>query len=133
MFQCNDFLKQRLGVDDSLDVFPVHGVGGALGTILVAVFASSTLGVFSGQGDGLAMLDQFSIQVLGVIATGGYTAVLTFALLKFVDLAIGLRVSDEERKCRAWISINIMNEVTTINRSKDFHFLLPFHGDQMLC
>ena len=95
-FNATIFLKQRLGVDDSLDVFPVHGVGGALGTILVAVFASSTLGVFSGQGDGLAMLDQFSIQILGVIATGGYTAVLTFVLLKFVDLAIGLRVSDEE-------------------------------------
>ena len=95
-FNATIFLKQKLGVDDSLDVFPVHGVGGALGTILVAVFASSALGVFSGQGDGLAMLDQFSIQVLGVIATGGYTAVLTFVLLKFVDLAIGLRVSDEE-------------------------------------
>ena len=95
-FNATIFLKQKLGVDDSLDVFPVHGVGGALGTILVAVFASSALGVFSGQGDGLAMLDQFSIQILGVIATGGYTAVLTFVLLKFVDLAIGLRVSDEE-------------------------------------
>ena len=95
-FNATIFLKQKLGVDDSLDVFPVHGVGGALGTILVAVFASSALGVFSGQGDGLAMLDQFSIQILGVLATGGYTAVLTFVLLKFVDLAIGLRVSDEE-------------------------------------
>ena len=95
-FNATIFLKQKLAVDDSLDVFPVHGVGGALGTVLVAVFASSTLGVFSGQGDGLGIYDQLSVQVLGVIATGGYTAVLTFVLLKFIDLAIGLRVADEE-------------------------------------
>ena len=95
-FHATIFLKQKLGVDDSLDVFPVHGVGGALGTILVSVFASSALGVFSGQGDGLGIYDQFFVQLLGVIATGGYTALLTFVLLKFIDLAIGLRVSDEE-------------------------------------
>ena len=80
-FNATIFLKQKLGVDDSLDVFPVHGVGGALGTVLVAVFASGTLGVFSGQGDGLEIYDQLSVQVLGVIATGSYTAVLTFILL----------------------------------------------------
>ncbi len=95
-FNATMFLKKKLGVDDSLDVFPVHGVGGALGTILVAVFASSTLGVFSGQGDGLPMLDQLGVQVTGVLATGGYTAVLTFVLLKVIDGLIGLRVSDEE-------------------------------------
>ena len=61
------------------------------------------------------MYDQFSVQVLGVIATGSYTAVLTFVLLKFIDLAIGLRVSDEE-EIQGLISINIMNEVTTISR-----------------
>jgi len=95
-FNATMFLKKKLGVDDSLDVFPVHGVGGALGTILVAVFASSALGVFSGQGDGLPMLDQLGVQVTGVLATGGYTAVLTFVLLKVIDGLIGLRVSDEE-------------------------------------
>ena len=95
-FNATIFLKQKLGVDDSLDVFPVHGVGGALGTLLVSIFASRALGVFSGQGDGLGIYDQFFVQLLGVIATGGYTALLTFVLLKFIDLAIGLRVSDEE-------------------------------------
>ncbi|MBC09939.1 MAG: ammonia channel protein [Gammaproteobacteria bacterium] len=95
-FNATIFLKQKLGVDDSLDVFPVHGVGGALGTLLVSIFASRALGVFSGQGDGLGIYDQFFVQLIGVIATGGYTAVLTFVLLKSIDLAIGLRVSDEE-------------------------------------
>ena len=50
-FFATNFMKQKLKIDDSLDVFPVHGVGGALGTLLTGVFASSALGVFSGQHD----------------------------------------------------------------------------------
>jgi len=61
-FNATIFLKQKLGIDDSLDVFPVHGVGGALGTILAGVFASSSLGIFSGQGDGLPMGEQVLVQ-----------------------------------------------------------------------
>ncbi|MCH9791332.1 MAG: ammonia channel protein, partial [Planctomycetes bacterium] len=76
-------LKQRLQIDDSLDVFPVHGVGGALGTILAAIFASASLGIFSGQGynEGMTMISQLQVQVIGVLATGGYTAVCTLILL----------------------------------------------------
>ncbi|MDB9879371.1 ammonium transporter [Pseudomonadales bacterium] len=90
--------KQRLHIDDSLDVFPVHGVGGALGTILAAIFASASLGVFSGQGynEGMTMISQLQVQVIGVLATGGYTAVCTLILLKLVDGLIGLRVSPDE-------------------------------------
>ena len=90
--------KQRLHIDDSLDVFPVHGVGGALGTILAAIFASASLGVFSGQGynEGMTMMSQLQVQVIGVLATGGYTAICTLILLKLVDALIGLRVSPDE-------------------------------------
>lgn len=96
-FNATNFLKRRLGVDDSLDVFPVHGVGGMLGTLLAGVFASSALGAFSGQGyaEGVTMASQMGVQVIGVVATLAYTAVMTFVLLKLVGLLVGLRVSAE--------------------------------------
>ncbi|MBL6687998.1 MAG: ammonium transporter [Pseudomonadales bacterium] len=92
------FLKQRLKIDDSLDVFPVHGVGGALGTILVAIFASAGLGVFSGQGlaDGMTIASQLQVQVIGVLASAAYTAIATFVILKLVDMMLGLRVSADD-------------------------------------
>ncbi len=95
-FNATIFLKQKLGIDDSLDVMPVHGVGGALGTVLAGVFASASLGIFSGQGDGGPMGEQVVTQIIGVLATGVYTAVITFGLLKVIDIAIGLRVSEDE-------------------------------------
>ena len=107
-FHMTMFLKQKLGIDDSLDVFPVHGVGGALGTILAGVFASSSLGIFSGQGDGLPISEQMVIQLIGVGSVGVYTAVLTFVLLKVVDFLVGLRVSEEEET--EGLDINQHNE-----------------------
>lgn len=96
-FNATNFLKRRLGVDDSLDVFPVHGVGGILGTLLAGIFASSTLGAFSGQGyaEGVTMGSQMGVQALGVLATIAYTAVVSYVLLKFVGMLVGLRVSAE--------------------------------------
>jgi Amt family ammonium transporter len=92
------FLKQRLKIDDSLDVFPVHGVGGALGTLLVAIFASAGLGVFSGQGlaEGATIASQFQVQLIGVLASAAYTAGVTFGILKIVDMMLGLRVSQDD-------------------------------------
>ena len=92
------FLKQRLKIDDSLDVFPVHGVGGALGTLLAAVFASAGLGVFSGQGlaEGVTIASQFQVQLIGVLASAVYTGIVTFVLLKLIDRMLGLRVSQDE-------------------------------------
>ena len=92
------FLKQRLKIDDSLDVFPVHGVGGALGTLLAAVFASAGLGVFSGQGlaEGVTIAGQFQVQLIGVLASAVYTGIVTFVLLKLIDRMLGLRVSQDE-------------------------------------
>ena len=92
-------IKQRLKIDDSLDVFPVHGVGGALGTILAGVFCSTQLGIFSGNGfsDGISSIgSQVSIQFIGVLATVFYTAVATFIILRVVDLTTGLRIEEED-------------------------------------
>ncbi|WP_062817744.1 ammonium transporter [Alcanivorax sp. NBRC 102024] len=94
------FIKHKLKIDDSLDVFPVHGVGGILGTLFAGLFASTELGLFSGYGFAkpeYTMLDQFGVQALGVVATFVYTAVVTWVLLKLVGLFAELRVeSDEE-------------------------------------
>ncbi len=95
-FTATMFIKRRLGIDDSLDVFPVHGVGGALGTVLAGVFASSSLGVFSGQGDGLPMGEQVLVQLTGVGSVAVYTAVASFILLKLIDMMLGLRVTEDE-------------------------------------
>ena len=94
-------IKQKWKIDDSLDVFPVHGVGGVLGTMLAAVFASTELGIFSGQGFAkesvTTITEQLGIQAIGVGATFGYTLIVTFILLKIVNMITGLRVdSDEE-------------------------------------
>ena len=93
-------IKRRLKIDDSLDVFPVHGVGGILGSLLVAVFASTDLGLFSGQGYLLetmpSMSAQLQVQLIGVVAVTLFTAVVTYLILKFVGLFIALRVSADE-------------------------------------
>lgn len=89
-------IKHKLKIDDSLDVFPVHGVGGILGTMLAGVFASSQLGLFSGQGLDVSMATQLGIQLTGVVATVLYTAIVTFVLFKLVDVTIGARVSVDD-------------------------------------
>ncbi len=100
-FTATQFLKRVLKIDDSLDVFPVHGVGGILGTMLAGVFASSQLGIFSGQGyaEGVTMAAQVKVQAIGVIATLAYTAVATFLILTLVNWVSTLRTSleDEDR------------------------------------
>ncbi len=98
-FNATNFLKRKLGVDDSLDVFPVHGVGGILGTLLAGVFASAALGVFSGQGfasEEITIGSQMLVQITGVIATIGYTAVVSWILFKIVGATVGLRVASDE-------------------------------------
>ena len=91
-------IKQRFHIDDSLDVFPVHGVGGMLGTLLAGIFASDQLGVFSGQGynEGMNMASQVSVQITGIIATFAYTAVITYLLLKLIDNLLVLRIDEED-------------------------------------
>lgn len=91
-------VKQRFKIDDSLDVFPVHGMGGILGTMLAGIFASAELGVFSGQGyaEGMTMGSQLQVQLIGVVSTLIYTAIVTYIILKLVDMMVGLRVDVED-------------------------------------
>lgn len=98
-FFATQFVKRVLKIDDSLDVFPVHGVGGTLGTLAAGIFASTELGLFKGQGYGsgiATMGHQLGVQAVGVLATFAYTAIVTFGVLKLVDAIVGLRVSREE-------------------------------------
>lgn len=94
-------MKQKLKIDDSLDVFPVHGVGGMVGTFLAGILVSANLGIFSGNGlaDGMTIGSQVGVQLLGIVVTGIYAGVLTFGLLKLVGiLTSGLRVTEDEEQ-----------------------------------
>jgi ammonium transporter, Amt family len=88
-------LKRALKADDSLDAFGLHGVGGIVGAILTAVFASEFI-----MGDKVPanMMHQLWVQIEGVLATIAYSGVVTFIILKLIDLVIGIRVeADDER------------------------------------
>ena len=74
-------IKNTLRIDDSLDVFPVHGVGGILGTLMAGVFVSSSLGG-AGLVDGRTILDQLGVQLTGVVATLAWTAIVTLCDLE---------------------------------------------------
>ena len=87
------YIKRVLVIDDSLDVFPVHGVGGILGTLLTAVFAAESMG---GLGLETSIGSQFVTQMIGVVATIVWCGVISFILLKGLDAVIGLRVSEDE-------------------------------------
>jgi len=98
-FTATQYIKRVLKIDDSLDVFPVHGVGGILGTLLAGIFSATNLGVFSGYGfaEGISSMGgQFKVQLIGVLATIAFTAVVTWIILKVVDALVGLRVTEEQ-------------------------------------
>jgi len=94
-FFATNYMKRVLAVDDSLDVFPVHGVGGILGTLLTGVFVSA---YFNGVGypEKVTMGEQMLVQAYGVLAIGAWSAVATFALLKLCDVVVGMRVAGDE-------------------------------------
>ncbi|NWN61892.1 ammonium transporter, partial [Pseudomonas sp. MAFF 301512] len=92
-FFCATSLKRKLGYDDSLDAFGVHGIGGIVGAILTGVFAAPALGGFGTVTDVAA---QVWIQAKGVGFTVIYTAIVTFIILKVLDMVMGLRVTEEE-------------------------------------
>ncbi len=87
-------LKPRLGYDDSLDVFGVHGIGGIWGALATGIFAQVGIGGTDGLIFGNA--GQLGIQALSVVATIAYSALLTFVLYKAVDLVLGMRVARED-------------------------------------
>jgi Amt family ammonium transporter len=89
-------LRERLKVDDALDVWAVHGVGGTLGAILTGVFALAAVNGASGLIDGNP--GQVGTQVLAVAVTWAYSGIVTFIILKVVDLFVGLRVEESEEE-----------------------------------
>ncbi|HXJ08410.1 MAG TPA: ammonium transporter, partial [Burkholderiales bacterium] len=94
-FFCTNYMKRTLNVDDSLDVFPVHGVGGILGTTLTGVFAATAFGGI-GYPEGQSLAGQVGVQLAGVAATLAWSGVLTWVLLKATDALVGMRVAHEE-------------------------------------
>jgi ammonium transporter, Amt family len=87
-------MKRGLQIDDSLDVFPVHGVGGVLGTIAAGIFASTDLGGV-GYAEGVTMSHQVGVQLLGIGATAAWCAMVTYGIFKLLALTVGLRVSSD--------------------------------------
>jgi len=88
-------VKRALGYDDSLDAFGVHAIGGIIGAMLTGLFADASFGGV-GLGDGVTIGAQLGKQFVGVMATVIYTGVVSFILLKILDVVIGLRVTEEE-------------------------------------
>jgi Amt family ammonium transporter len=94
-FFATNYMKRALNVDDSLDVFPVHGVGGLLGTLLTGILVSSAFGGV-GYPDKVTMGEQVVTQLIGVVAVALWSGALTWILLKLVDTAAGMRVAGDE-------------------------------------
>ncbi|MCZ6717350.1 MAG: ammonium transporter, partial [Gammaproteobacteria bacterium] len=90
-------VKRRLGYDDSLDVFGVHAVGGIIGAMLTGVFVDAGLGG-AGLGEDITMIAQVGKQFVGVVVTIVYCGLVSFVVLKGLDMTIGLRVMDEEEE-----------------------------------
>lgn len=94
-FYATQYVKRKLKIDDSLDVFPVHGVGGIVGSLLTGVFASSSLGGL-GLAEGVSILDQVGVQALAVVVTIVWSAGFSYVILKVIEKCIGLRVTVED-------------------------------------
>jgi Amt family ammonium transporter len=94
-FFATQYVKRVLKIDDSLDVFPVHGVGGILGTLLTAIFYANSFGGLATD-ENYSIISQLGVQAVGVVATIVWCGVITFILLKLVESLVGLRVNEDE-------------------------------------
>ncbi len=94
-FYATQYVKRTLKIDDSLDVFPVHGIGGITGSLLTGVFVSADLGGF-GLAEGVSITDQVSVQALAIVVTALWSAFFSFVILKLLDKFLGLRVTVDQ-------------------------------------
>jgi len=94
-FYATQYVKRVLKIDDSLDVFSVHGVGGVTGSLLTGVFAASGLGGL-GLAEGVSIMDQVGVQALAIVVTAAWSGLFSYLILKCLDKLIGLRVTSDE-------------------------------------
>jgi Amt family ammonium transporter len=94
-FYATQYVKRTLKIDDSLDVFSVHGVGGVTGSLLTGVFASGGLGGL-GLAEGVTIMDQVGVQALAIVVTVAWSGLFSYLILKCLDKWIGLRVTSDE-------------------------------------
>ncbi len=97
-------LRDRLAIDDALDVFAVHGVGGIWGAIGVGVFAVAAIGGVPGLVEG--NVDQLIIQIVAVAFTVVFASSMTFIIIKVIDVALGLRVNEDEEEAGLDIAVH---------------------------
>ena len=90
-------LKAKLGYDDSLDAFGVHGIGGIVGAVLTGVFVAKGLGG-NGLAEGMTIASQVWAQLLSIIITIAWSGILSFIILKIVDATVGLRVEEDDER-----------------------------------
>ena len=94
-FFATQYVKRTLKIDDSLDVFPVHGIGGITGSLLTGIFAATSLGGI-GLAEGVTIGHQVGVQALAIVVTIVWSAIFSFLILKLLDRWIGLRVTADE-------------------------------------
>ena len=94
-FYATQIIKRKFKIDDSLDVFPVHGVGGVIGSLLTAVFAATEFGGL-GLSQGVSISQQMGIQAIAILATVIWSGTFSYLILKLIDNFIGLRVTSDE-------------------------------------
>ncbi|MYB89136.1 MAG: ammonium transporter [Proteobacteria bacterium] len=94
-FTATNYLKRVLQIDDSLDVFPVHGIGGILGTFLCGILVAEQFGG-AGLAEGVTMGQQLWVQSQGILAVLVWTIIATFVILQIIKVVVGLRVDDQQ-------------------------------------
>ncbi len=94
-FYATQYVKRTLQIDDSLDVFSVHGVGGVTGSLMTGIFAASSLGGL-GLAEGVTIMDQVGVQALAIVVTAVWSGLFSYVILKGLDKWIGLRVTQDE-------------------------------------
>ncbi|MEC7921044.1 MAG: ammonia channel protein, partial [Chloroflexota bacterium] len=99
---------EKSGIDDALVVFGVHGVGGAWGALMTGVFASEAIGGVKGliEGNGVIVLEQ----LIGILATFAYSAIVTFIILKILDVIPGLGLQESEENELGGLDVNVHGE-----------------------
>ena len=96
-YYATQYIKTKLQIDDSLDVFSVHGVGGITGSLLTAVFAATEMGGL-GLPEGVTVMSQVTVQFIAIFATVIWSAFFTFVILKVLDSTLGIRVTVEQEQ-----------------------------------